>query len=98
MIRVDAALFAAAQAGEPVALERMLRELQPDIRRYARRQCHRTTSINRTAAFAPCRIVVGGSAGGGGHARLPGLLDDRTGRSHSTVLWGDSKLSEGVLE
>ena len=31
MIRVDAALFAAAQAGDPVALERMLRELQPDI-------------------------------------------------------------------
>ena len=33
MIRVDAALFAAAQAGDPVALDRMLRELQPDIRR-----------------------------------------------------------------
>ncbi|WP_076999035.1 RNA polymerase sigma factor [Variovorax sp. KK3] len=45
MIRVDAALFAAAQAGDPVALEKMLRELQPDIRRYARHQCHRTTAI-----------------------------------------------------
>ena len=45
MIRVDAALFAAAQTGDPVALDRMLRELQPDIRRYARRQCHRTTAI-----------------------------------------------------
>jgi RNA polymerase sigma factor (sigma-70 family) len=45
VIRVDEALFAAAQAGDPVALERMLRELQPDIRRYARRQCHRTTAI-----------------------------------------------------
>ena len=45
MIRVDAALFAAAQAGDPAALDRMLRELQPDIRRYARRQCHRTTAI-----------------------------------------------------
>ena len=45
MIRVDEALFAAAQAGDPAALERMLRELQPDIRRYARRQCHRTTAI-----------------------------------------------------
>jgi len=45
VIRVDAALFAAAQAGDPVALDRMLRELQPDIRRYARRQCHRTTAI-----------------------------------------------------
>jgi RNA polymerase sigma factor (sigma-70 family) len=45
VIRVDAALFADAQAGDPVALERMLRELQPDIRRYARRQCHRATAI-----------------------------------------------------
>jgi hypothetical protein len=47
VIRVDTALFAAAQGGDPVALERMLRELQPDIRRYARRQCHRTTAIDR---------------------------------------------------
>lgn len=39
------AVFAAAQAGDPAALERMLRELQPDIRRYARRQCHRTSVI-----------------------------------------------------
>ena len=45
MIRVDTALFAAAQTGDPVALDRMLRELQPDIRRYARHQCHRTTAI-----------------------------------------------------
>jgi RNA polymerase sigma-70 factor (ECF subfamily) len=45
VIRVDVTVFAAAQAGDPVALERMLRELQPDIRRYARRQCHRTTAI-----------------------------------------------------
>jgi RNA polymerase sigma-70 factor (ECF subfamily) len=37
--------FAAAQAGDPAALEQVLRELQPDIRRYARRQCHRTSSI-----------------------------------------------------
>lgn len=44
-MRLDPALFAAAQAGEPVALERMLRELQPDIRRYARRQCHRSSAI-----------------------------------------------------
>jgi len=45
VIWVDAALFAAAQAGDPVALERMLRELQPDTRRYGRRQGHRTTAI-----------------------------------------------------
>jgi RNA polymerase sigma factor (sigma-70 family) len=45
MTRVDAALFSAAQAGDPVALDRVLRDLQPDIRRYARRQCHRTSVI-----------------------------------------------------
>jgi RNA polymerase sigma factor (sigma-70 family) len=45
VIRVDVAVFAAAQAGDPVALDRLLRELQPDIRRYARRQCHRTSAI-----------------------------------------------------
>jgi len=45
VIRVDEAVFAAAQAGNPAALERIQRELQPDIRRYARRQCHRTSAI-----------------------------------------------------
>jgi RNA polymerase sigma factor (sigma-70 family) len=44
-MRVEGAVFAAAQAGDPVALERVLRELQPDIRRYALRQCHRSSSI-----------------------------------------------------
>src|SRR5688572_2145840 len=45
---------------------------------------------NRAAAFAPCRIVVGGLAGVGGHARLPGLLDDRAGGNHPAVsLWRD---------
>ena len=45
MIRVDSAMFIAAQAGDPVAIDRVLRELQPDIRRYARRQCHRTSAV-----------------------------------------------------
>src|SRR5262249_52469020 len=49
---------------------------------------------NRAAAFAPCRIVVGGFAGVGGYARLPGLLDDRACRNHSTGLWGDSKSND----
>src|SRR5258707_8507218 len=38
----------------------------------------------RAAAFSPCRLVVGGFAGVGGYARLPGLLDDWPGRNHST--------------
>lgn len=45
MMRVDGAVFAAAQAGDPSALERLLSELQPDIRRYARRQCHRSSAV-----------------------------------------------------
>ena len=45
MIAPDRAVFAQAQAGEPLALERLLRELQPDIRRYARYQCHRSSAI-----------------------------------------------------
>ncbi|MGZ5785271.1 MAG: RNA polymerase sigma factor [Ramlibacter sp.] len=42
---LDRAVFAAAQAGDPLALDRLLRELQPDIRRYARHQCHRTSAV-----------------------------------------------------
>ena len=45
MIRIDATVFAAAQAGNPAALDTVLRELQPDVRRYARRQCHRSSAI-----------------------------------------------------
>jgi RNA polymerase sigma factor (sigma-70 family) len=44
--RVDGSVFAAAQAGDPQALECLLRELQPDIRRYARRQCHRASAVD----------------------------------------------------
>ncbi|MDP3760667.1 MAG: RNA polymerase sigma factor [Ramlibacter sp.] len=45
MMALDRSVFRAAQAGDPLALERLLRELQPDIRRYARHQCHRTSAI-----------------------------------------------------
>ena len=71
MIRVDTALFAAAQAGDPVALDRMLRELQPDIRRYARHQCHRTTAwtpatFNHSGVAAgTCSICHNGSTATG---------------------------------
>ena len=33
-------LIIAAQTGDPVALERLLRACRPDVRRYAHRQCH----------------------------------------------------------
>jgi RNA polymerase sigma-70 factor (ECF subfamily) len=38
-------MFALAQSGDPAALEQLLRQLQPDIRRYARYQCHRSSAI-----------------------------------------------------
>jgi RNA polymerase sigma-70 factor (ECF subfamily) len=44
-MRVDENLFAAAQAGEPAALERLLSQLRPDIQRYARFQCYASSSI-----------------------------------------------------
>ena len=45
MMAIEAALFAAAQAGDPAALASLLRQLQPDARRYARYQCHRGSAI-----------------------------------------------------
>ena len=44
-LHLDHGTFAAAQAGDPLALDRLLRQLQPDVRRYARRQCHRSSAI-----------------------------------------------------
>ncbi len=38
-------LLSQAQAGDQTALTRLLSELQPDIRRYARRQCHRASVL-----------------------------------------------------
>jgi RNA polymerase sigma factor (sigma-70 family) len=45
MLHVDGDLFAAAQAGDRAALERLLSQLQPDIQRYARFQCYASSSI-----------------------------------------------------
>lgn len=45
MLRVDSDLFAAAQAGEQAALERLLAQLRPDIQRYARFQCYASSSL-----------------------------------------------------
>lgn len=44
-VQLSPVLFKAAQAGDPIALDRLLQELQPDIRRYARRQCYASTAI-----------------------------------------------------
>ena len=38
--------FAAAQAGDPAALEQLLKQLQPDIRRYAAYQCRRFSAVD----------------------------------------------------
>lgn len=44
-MNVTSAMFAAAQAGDPQALDALLRVVRPDIRRYARYQCHRGSAI-----------------------------------------------------
>jgi RNA polymerase sigma-70 factor (ECF subfamily) len=45
MRHVDENLFAAAQAGDRAALERLLAQLRPDIQRYARSQCYASSSL-----------------------------------------------------
>ena len=45
MSLVEPQVFALAQSGDPAALEQLLRQLQPDIRRYARYQCHRSSAV-----------------------------------------------------
>jgi RNA polymerase sigma factor (sigma-70 family) len=45
MVRVDQTLFAAAQAGDRAALDQLLAQLRPDIQRYARVQCHASSSL-----------------------------------------------------
>jgi len=45
-VQVEGVTFAAAQAGDPVALEQLLVQLRPDIRRYARRQCHGSSAVD----------------------------------------------------
>jgi RNA polymerase sigma-70 factor (ECF subfamily) len=42
---LDGTVFAAAQGGDRAALAQVLCVLQPDIRRYARRQCHHSSAI-----------------------------------------------------
>jgi DNA-directed RNA polymerase specialized sigma24 family protein len=44
-VKVANEMFVAAQAGDPRALDALLRVVQPDIRRYARHQCHRGSAI-----------------------------------------------------
>ena len=44
-MRVSEQLFASALAGDERALGQMLGELRPDIRRYARRLCHRSAAL-----------------------------------------------------
>jgi RNA polymerase sigma factor (sigma-70 family) len=45
MLRVDKDFFAAAQAGDRPAVERLLELLRPDIQRYARFQCYASSSL-----------------------------------------------------
>ncbi len=44
-MHISEPLFSAAQRGEPDALNTLLVRLQPDIRRYARTQCHTSSAL-----------------------------------------------------
>jgi RNA polymerase sigma factor (sigma-70 family) len=44
-MQISSHLLQAAQAGDSDALTQLLVQLKPDIRRYARRQCHRSSAI-----------------------------------------------------
>lgn len=44
-MEIDHSIFAAAQSGDPDALDRLLIALRPDIHRYARYQCHASSSV-----------------------------------------------------
>ena len=44
-MRIEEHAFAAAQSGDPAALEQLLLQLRPDIRRYARYQCQRSSAV-----------------------------------------------------
>ena len=68
-MRVHGDLLRSAQAGDPVALARLLIELQPDIRRYARRQCHRASMLEDVVQEA--LIVVYRKVG---HVRSPAAI------------------------
>ena len=56
MLHVDKDIFAAAQAGDRAALERLLLQLRPDIQRYARFQCY--ASCVAPLAFALLAVAV----------------------------------------
>jgi RNA polymerase sigma factor (sigma-70 family) len=45
-MRIEEPTFAAAQAGDPAALARLLAATRPDIRRYASYQCQRSSSVD----------------------------------------------------
>jgi RNA polymerase sigma factor (sigma-70 family) len=45
-MNIQAQTFAAAQAGDPAALEQLLKQLRPDIRRYATYQCKKSSAID----------------------------------------------------
>ncbi len=44
-MQISEPVFSAAQRGDPLALNELLASLHPDIRRYARRQCQRSSAV-----------------------------------------------------
>ena len=49
---VDEQTFRSAQAGDPTAIQNLLIRLQPDVRRYARKQCRSSSAIEEVVQEA----------------------------------------------
>jgi len=49
---VDEQTFRLAQAGDPTAIQTLLIRLQPDVRRYARKQCRSSSAIEEVVQEA----------------------------------------------
>jgi DNA-directed RNA polymerase specialized sigma24 family protein len=52
LMRIQEHTFAAAQAGDPEALDNLLVQLRPDIRRYASYQCQRSSAVEEVVQEA----------------------------------------------
>lgn len=76
---MSADVFLLAQSGDPIALAKLLDTVSPDLRRYARRQCHRASFVEDVVQEA--LIIVYRKVG---HVHSPAALGGGSGGS-STV-------------
>ena len=61
-MQIDSALLQSAQLGDRDAIAQLLIQLKPDIRRYARRQCHRSSVLEDVVQEALIVVYPYGSS------------------------------------